>query len=173
MSFVEKSTRLHPARRRRNRSTASTRFARSCAKVGTKCAITLPWRVMAMVSPCSTIRSSSEKRALASAALTSRMETIVLLTGLFVLEGLETNATNLCPSPSGYRPRIGVRGGLFAGMTLGEGLRSQRSRNARTCWSTWAVRLRSSSGSFSGPNMRLFRRSMTFWFSWVLAVFVS
>ena len=82
ISSVENLTRLHPALRWRNRSTAASRLARPGATAGTKCAINLPCRVMAMVSPCSTIRRSSEKRDLASDALISRMVTIVLLTGL-------------------------------------------------------------------------------------------
>ena len=70
---LEKSTRRNWARRRRNSSTALFRLARSCASAGMRCATGLPCRVIAMASPCSTARSSSARRALASVALTSRM----------------------------------------------------------------------------------------------------
>ena len=66
-------TRLQPARRCRNQATAAARAARPCTRAGVRCATAFPWRVMAMVSPPSTNRSNSARRALAAVAETSRI----------------------------------------------------------------------------------------------------
>ena len=70
---MDMATGCHSSRRRRKRATTCLWATPSPDRAGITCAIVSPCRVIATVSPRSTVRRSSAKRALASVACTVRM----------------------------------------------------------------------------------------------------
>ena len=70
---MDMATGCHSSRRRRKRATICLWSVRSPACAGITCAIVSPWRVIVTVSPRSTVRKSSAKRALASVACMVRI----------------------------------------------------------------------------------------------------
>ena len=72
-SSIDMPPDCHSPRRRRKSATACFRLVRSTSGAGVICATVRPWRVIATVSPRSTVRSNSANRAFASVAGTALM----------------------------------------------------------------------------------------------------